>query len=115
MFKLLAAQLRLGERAKTIDEGYVLALAEQVETSGLDKAVILAQDAVYDQRGKPDWEQDALLHPERLSVSGGSPLPGTDDPVRLDQPRAGRCDRRTGPLCGKGGQAPEDSSSDSGR
>ncbi|MHB0960341.1 MAG: amidohydrolase family protein [Pirellulaceae bacterium] len=63
LFKLLAAQLRLGERAKTTDEGYVLALAEQVETSGMEKAVILAQDAVYDRRGKPDWDNTHFYVP----------------------------------------------------
>jgi mannonate dehydratase len=63
LFKLLVAKLRLGERAKTTDEGYVLALAEQVETSGLDKAVILAQDAVYDQRGEPDWTKTPFYVP----------------------------------------------------
>ena len=57
LFKYLSGKLRLRERAKTIDEGYVLALAEQVERSGLDKAVILAQDAVYDPSGKPDWDK----------------------------------------------------------
>jgi len=78
LFKYLAAKLRLRERAKTVDEGYVLALAEQVETSGLDKAVILAQDAVYDHHGKPDWDktpfyipndylfQVVALYPERM-------------------------------------------------
>ena len=37
LFKFMAASLRLRERAKTLDEGYVLALAEQVEKSGLDQ------------------------------------------------------------------------------
>ena len=59
LFQYLAGKLRLGKRAKTTDEGYVLALAEQVEKSGLDKAVILAQDAVYDRRGKPDWNKSS--------------------------------------------------------
>jgi uncharacterized protein len=55
LLEYLAARLRIRGRAKTLDEGYVLALAEQVEKSGLDKAAILAQDAVYDRNGKPDW------------------------------------------------------------
>jgi uncharacterized protein len=54
-FQLLATTLRLRDRAKTLDEGYVLALAEQLRQSGLQKGVVLAQDAVYDGRGKPDW------------------------------------------------------------
>jgi uncharacterized protein len=63
LFKYMAAKMKLRDRAKTIDEGYVLALAEQVEKSGLDKAVILAQDAVYDQRGKPDWDKTHFYIP----------------------------------------------------
>jgi predicted TIM-barrel fold metal-dependent hydrolase len=63
LFKYLAQNLRLRERATTLDEGYVLALAEQVEKSGLDKAVILAQDAVYDHRGKPDWDKTHFYIP----------------------------------------------------
>ncbi len=63
LFKFLSAKLQLAKRAKTLDEGYVLALAEQVEKSGLDKAVILAQDAVYDRRGKPDWDKTQFYIP----------------------------------------------------
>jgi predicted TIM-barrel fold metal-dependent hydrolase len=63
LFKFMAEQLRLGQRAKTLDEGYALALAEQVEKSGLDKAVILAQDAVYDHRGNPDWNKTHFYVP----------------------------------------------------
>jgi hypothetical protein len=78
LFKHLAGKLRLRERAKTADEGYFLALAEQVEKSGLDKAVVLAQDAIYDSRGRPDWDktpfyvpndyllQVAARHPRRM-------------------------------------------------
>jgi uncharacterized protein len=54
-FQFLLKTLRVQERARTIDEGYVLVLAEQLRQSGLQKAVILAQDAVYDRQGKPDW------------------------------------------------------------
>ncbi|MGA2259471.1 MAG: amidohydrolase family protein [Thermoguttaceae bacterium] len=63
LFKFLSTKLQLSKRAKTLDEGYVLALAEQVEKSGLDKAVILAQDAVYDHRGKPDWDKTQFYIP----------------------------------------------------
>ncbi len=63
LFKFMVEHLRLRKRAKTLDEGYALALAEQVEKSGLDKAVILAQDAVYDQRGKPDWDKTHFYIP----------------------------------------------------
>jgi hypothetical protein len=56
VFEFLAGKLKPHlERAKTFDEGYVLAMAEYLEKSSLDKGVILAQDAVYDRNGKPDW------------------------------------------------------------
>ncbi|MBN1853957.1 MAG: amidohydrolase family protein [Pirellulales bacterium] len=63
LFKYLAANLRLLERAETIDEGYELALVEQIEQSGLDRAVILAQDAVYNKHGKPDWNRTHFYIP----------------------------------------------------
>ncbi len=62
-FRLLLKFLRIEKRAKTLDEGYVLALAEQVEQSGLDKALIYAQDAVYDRAGKPDWTRTPVYVP----------------------------------------------------
>lgn len=63
LFQLLAAKLRIKQRAKTVDEGYVLALAEHLEKSGLSKGVILAQDAVYDCNGKPDWGKTPFYIP----------------------------------------------------
>ncbi len=63
LFKVLARKLRIYKRAKTIDEGYVLALAGHLEKSGLSKGVILAQDAVYDSNGKPDWEKTNVYVP----------------------------------------------------
>jgi len=63
LFNFLSEQLQIRRRAKTVDEGYVLALAEEVEKSGLDKVVILAQDAVYDGHGKPDWEKTHFYIP----------------------------------------------------
>lgn len=62
-FKLLSERLKLRQRAKTLDEAYVLALAEQIENSGLTKAVVLAQDAVYDGQGRPDWEKTSFYIP----------------------------------------------------
>jgi len=50
-------------KAKTLDEGYVVVLAETLEASGLDKGVILAQDAVYDRNGLPDWEKTHFYVP----------------------------------------------------
>jgi hypothetical protein len=61
LFKSMAPKLL--RQAKTLDEGYVLALASQLKGSGLDKALILAQDAVYDRNGKPDWEKTPFYIP----------------------------------------------------
>jgi len=63
LFHLLAASLRISQRAKTLDEGYVLALAEHLATSGLTKGLILAQDAVYDSSGRPDWGKTQFYVP----------------------------------------------------
>ena len=62
-FRFLSQKLRLRERAKTLDEAYVLALAEQLDQSGLQKALVLAQDAVYDRHGKPDWQRTTFYVP----------------------------------------------------
>ena len=62
-FQFLAKSLRLRERAKSLDDGYVLALAEQLQQSGLQKGLILAQDAVYDRNGKPDWAKTDFYVP----------------------------------------------------
>jgi predicted TIM-barrel fold metal-dependent hydrolase len=63
LFQLLAKKLRIHERAKTVDEGYVLALADQLEQSGLTGGVVLAQDAVYDRNGEPDWGKTPFYVP----------------------------------------------------
>lgn len=62
-FQFLTKVLRLRERAKTLDEGYVLALAEQLQQSGLQKGLILAQDAVYDANGEPNWDKTSFYIP----------------------------------------------------
>jgi predicted TIM-barrel fold metal-dependent hydrolase len=62
-FQILVTMLRLRQRAKTLDEGYVHALAEQVERSGLKMALIYAQDAIYDRAGKPDWDKTPFYVP----------------------------------------------------
>jgi uncharacterized protein len=58
-----ARKLRLRERAERLDESYVLALAEQIRGSGLARAVVLAQDAVYDERGEADWRRTHFYVP----------------------------------------------------
>lgn len=62
-FQMLASRLRLHERAKTVDESYVLALAEHLQQSGLQAGLVLAQDAVYDDRGEPDWARTPFYVP----------------------------------------------------
>jgi len=89
LFNFLAEKLRLRQRAKTVDEGYVLALAEQVEKSGLDKAVILAQDAVYDHRGKPDWDKTHFYIPNNYLFQVVARYPGRMIPcVSINPDRA---------------------------
>lgn len=63
LFPLLLKKLRVRQRAKSVDEGYVLALAELLKGSGLDRGLILAQDAVYDRHGKPDWKRTPVYVP----------------------------------------------------
>lgn len=62
-FQVLMKLLRLSERARTIDEAYVLALAEHLQQSGLQRGLILAQDAVYDHHGEPDWARTPFYVP----------------------------------------------------
>ncbi len=62
-FQVLVKLLRLSERAKTMDEAYVLALAEHLQQSGLQQGLILAQDAVYDLKGEPDWARTPFYVP----------------------------------------------------
>ena len=61
LFKRMAPKLR--RQGTTLDEGYVLAMAGQLQRSGLDKGLILAQDAVYGRNGKPDWQNTHFYVP----------------------------------------------------
>lgn len=88
MFKLLEKKLRLRERAKTLDEGYVLALAEQLQTSGLDRGVILAQDAVYDCHGKPDWDKTHFYVPNDYLLGVTSRYPQMIPCISINPQRA---------------------------
>jgi predicted TIM-barrel fold metal-dependent hydrolase len=63
LFKYLSARLRIHRRAKTLDEGYVIAMVDHVKKSGLNKAVIIGQDAVYDSNGKPNWPKTHFYVP----------------------------------------------------
>src|SRR5262245_13927797 len=63
LFALLSEKLQIKKKGPTIDQGYVAALAEQLKASGLTKGVILAQDAIYDGQGKPDWRKTSFYVP----------------------------------------------------
>ena len=114
LFKFLSATAALSKRAKTLDEGYVLALAEQVEKSGLDKAVILAQDAVYDRNGKPDWDKTQFYIPNDYLFQVVARYPARMVPcVSINPARADAvAELERG---GKRRPAAEDPSSDPGR
>ncbi len=62
-FRGLVQALRLREEGKSIDERYEIVLTEQLKGSGLSKAAILGQDAVYDRHGQPDWERTSFYVP----------------------------------------------------
>ncbi len=63
LFQYMAARWGLRRRAATVDESYVLALVDEVKGSGLDRVVLLAQDAVYGPDGRPDWEKTHFYVP----------------------------------------------------
>jgi hypothetical protein len=63
VFKVLMGRMRVLQRASTLDEGYVLALAELLQDSPLDKAAVMALDAVYDASGRPDWASTHVYVP----------------------------------------------------
>ena len=62
-FRILEQMLGLRKMGKTFDEGYERVLAQQVEESGLSKAAILGQDAIYDRQGKADWNRTSFFVP----------------------------------------------------
>jgi hypothetical protein len=62
-FRILVEVLRLRQKGKTLDEGYERVLAEQVKESGLSKAAILGQDAIYDRHGKASWDRTSFYVP----------------------------------------------------
>ena len=97
-FRALSDQLGFRQRAPTVDDAYVLALAEQVQQSGLAKGVILAQDAFYDQAGKPDWERTHFYVPNDYLLQVVARYPGkmipcvSINPQRADAiPELDRC------------------------
>lgn len=53
-----------------------MALAEQVAKSGLDKVVVLAQDAVYRSDGRPDWDRTPFYVPNDYLFQVAGRYPG---------------------------------------
>lgn len=86
-FKYLSNKLGLRTRAKTLDEAYVLVLAEAIESSGLDKALVLAQDAVYDNQGKPLWEKTHFYVPNDYVLAVAARYPKRMVPCVAINPR----------------------------
>ena len=64
-FQFLTRLLDLRNRAKTLDEGYELAMVEHVKGAGLDRAAILGQDAVYNHKGEADWAKTSFYVPNK--------------------------------------------------
>ena len=62
-FRFLVEVLHLRDHGKTLDEGYERVLVGQIKGSGLSRAAILGQDAVYDGRGKANWDRTAFYIP----------------------------------------------------
>lgn len=62
-FRYLISLLQLHKPGKTLDERYEEVLVEQMRGSGLTKAAILGQDAVYDRNGQPDWNRTSFYVP----------------------------------------------------
>ncbi len=62
-FRILEQMLGVRKMGKTFDEGYERVLAQQVRESGLNKAAILGQDAIYDRHGKADWNRTSFFVP----------------------------------------------------
>jgi hypothetical protein len=62
-FRALVFTLGLRKQGTTLDESYEKVLARQLKSSGLNRAAIVAQDAVYDANGKPDWKRTSFYVP----------------------------------------------------
>jgi len=62
-FRILRQALGLNKTETTLDQEYERVLVEQVKGSGVTKAAILGQDAVYDRHGKPDWNRTSFYVP----------------------------------------------------
>lgn len=99
LFQLLTQNIR--KLAPTLDEAYVAALAAQVKTSGLDKAVLLAQDAIYDH-GKPDWEKTDCYVPNDYVLQVAARFPKQMVPCVSINPDRADCVEELERCCEKG-------------
>lgn len=63
LYRGMVELLRLRGRAKTTDESYRQALLEHVQGSPVSRVALVAQDAVYDRHGKPDWDRTPFYTP----------------------------------------------------
>jgi len=63
VFRYLIENLKINEHGGTLDEGYVKYLVKTARQSGLHRCVLLAQDAVYDEKGDPDWARTHVYIP----------------------------------------------------
>lgn len=87
LFPFLVEKLGIRSRADTMDAGFVLALAEQLKTSGLDRGVVLAQDGVYDADGKLDWRRTHFYVPNDYVIEVAAKYPGKIIPCISINPR----------------------------
>lgn len=62
-FRALVFTLGLRKPGTTLDAAYEKVLASQLASSGLSRAAIVAQDAVYDSSGKPNWQRTSFYVP----------------------------------------------------
>ena len=62
-FRYLMNLLKLRVPGKAVDTRYEEVLADQVASCGLTKAAIIGQDAVYDTKGRPDWDRTSFYVP----------------------------------------------------
>lgn len=67
-FSFIGLRLLYGIRSRqletTIDQDWAAAISGLVQESGLDQAVVLGFDGVYDSTGQWDWARSQLLVPE---------------------------------------------------
>lgn len=86
-FQALTFALGLRGKGKTIDEGYVAVLAEHVKLAGLTKVAILGQDAMYDDKGEPDWKNTSFYIPNDYVIKVGEQQQDTMIPCPSINPK----------------------------